>query len=111
MIELTFREKIVALRIEWLRDVSNTGRDKDFWYVMDSISDDLVIKWAERAVKIRNPIHTNFISEEWMSVCNILHYMKNRNPYKESPWTLAQKRKCTFYIITMWDDLEMDHFC
>lgn len=111
MTEFTFREKIVALRIAFLADRDNSNRTEDFWYVMDSISDDLVLKWAERASKVKNPIGEDWTTDEWQKLCNILHYMKTYDKYNEMPWTKAQKRFCTFMIIKFWDDIEMGLFC
>ena len=56
MNEVSFRDKITALRKAFLADRANHNRSEDFWWVMDSISDELVLKWAERACKIKNPI-------------------------------------------------------
>lgn len=109
MIEVSFREKIVALQEEWLKDPYNTKRTEDFWPVMDSISDELAVKWGERSVNIKNSqgMHN---TEEWLSACNILHTYKQLDKDKKK-LTPGQKRKLIFHIIRNWDDLEMDHFC
>lgn len=109
MTEFTFRDKINALRDEFLRDRYNSDRTEDFWYVMDSISDDLVLKWAERASQIRNPVTDNWEPQEWLQLCNILSYMKNLDRNTQLPWTKPQKRFCTFMIVKFWDDLDMIH--
>lgn len=111
MNEVSFREKINCLRTSFIEDRYNRDRSNDFWYIMDSISDELVLKWAERAVKVKNPIGENWTTDEWQKLCNILHYMKTYDKYKEMPWTQAQKRFCIFMIIKFWDDLEMSYFC
>lgn len=111
MNEVSFRDKIIALRNEYLSNTSNTNRTHDFWYVMDSISDELVMKWAERVSRIKTPIHGHYNSGEWFQLCDILHYMKTYDKYNELPWTVAQKRFCTLMIVKMWDDLEMDYYC
>lgn len=107
MNEVSFREKIVALRTTFLADRLNYNRSEDFWHVMDSISDELVLKWADRASKIKNPIDEPWIPSEWTQLCNILNYMKNLDRMTQSPWTKKQKRFCTFMIIKFWDDLDM----
>ena len=109
MIEVSFREKINALREEFLRDRLNSNRTEDFWHVMDSISDELVLKWAERASKVKDPIGEQWNTNEWMQLCNILSYMKNLDRKSQLPWTKAQKRFCIFMIIKFWDDLDMIH--
>lgn len=109
MIDVSFRDKIVALQQSWIKDQFNMNRTDDFWYVMDSISDELTIKWADRAVKCRGPINNApSDSTEWLAVCNIIHYYKNSNNPKLSP---GQKRKCLFQVIRVWDNLEMDFYC
>lgn len=107
MNETTFREKINALREAFVKDRHNPNRSENFWYVMDSISDDLILKWAERASKIKNPIDEPWDTEEWLKLCNILSYMKNLDRMTQLPWTKAQKRFCTFMIVKFWDDLDM----
>lgn len=109
MIEVSFREKINALREEFLRDRLNSNRTEDFWHVMDSISDELVLKWAERASKVKDPIGEQWNTQEWLQLCNILSYMKNLDRKSQLPWTKAQKRFCIFMIIKFWDDLDMIH--
>lgn len=111
MSEVSFREKIVALQHEWLQDPFDDKRNKDFWFVMDSISDQLTMKWTDRATKLRNTQHNiPGTSDEWLAVCNIL-YMYNNDNAKDKTLSPGQKRKCIFYIIRMWDDLEMAYFC
>lgn len=107
MNEVSFREKIVALRKAFLADRYNSNRTEDFWHVMDSISDELVLKWADRSSQIKNPINEPWDTQEWMKLCNILSYMKNLDRKSQMPWSKAQKRFCTFMIIKFWDDLEM----
>ena len=107
MIDVSFREKIVALQKEWLRDPTDTMRTPDFWFVMDSISDELTVKWAERSVKIKNTQGTQN-NEEWLNVCNILHTYNNLDKKTLTP---GQKRKCLFNVIRYWDDLEMAYYC
>lgn len=109
MIEISFRDKIIALQTEFLRDRYNPKRTEDFWWVMDSISDDLVLKWAERASLIKNPTVESWDTKEWLQLCNILSYMKNIDRKTQLPWTKAQKRFCTLMIVKFWDDLEMAH--
>ena len=113
MSDITFREKMVALRKCFIeqRKNDNYQYDQDFWYVLDSISDDLVLKWADRASKIKSPVHSAWIVDEWHKLCNILHYMKTYDPYNQSKWTQSQKRFCTMMILNVWDDLEMDFYC
>jgi len=111
MNEYSFRDKIVALQREFLRDRYNHNRTEDFWVVMDSISDELVMKWAERASKVKNPINEPWDTKEWLQLCNILSYMKTLDRQKQLPWTLAQKRFCTLMIIKFWDDLECIYYC
>jgi len=111
MNEVSFNEKIVALQQEWLRDPLNLSRTPDFWHVMDSISDDLVMKWSERASKIRNPVFNTWDSKEWLQLNNILHYQKTYDKMTQMPWTVGQKRFCTFMIMKFWDDLEGIYFC
>ena len=103
--EVSFREKIVALQHEWLKDPYDDKRSYDFWMVMDSISDQLTEKWAERAIHLPT---TN--STEWQAVCNILHMYKIDDS-KNKKLSPGQKLKCIFYIIRMWDELEMRYFC
>lgn len=107
MNEITFSQKINALRQAFLLDRYNSNRSEDFWFVMDSISDELVLKWAERASKITDPIDEPWIPQEWMQLCNILSYMKNLDRKTQLPWSKAQKRFCTFMIVKFWDDLDM----
>lgn len=109
MNEFSFRDKIVALQKEFLRDRLNPNRTEDFWLVMDSISDELVLKWADLASQIKNPINESWDTKEWLQLCNILSYMKNIDRKTQLPWTKAQKRFCTLMIIKFWDDLEMRH--
>lgn len=104
----TFREKITALHQVWSQDMDNYQRNKDFWYVMDSIETELVMKWAERAVSIKNPIHGKLIPNEWQTCCNILNTVKNSTPKIEL--SNKQKRLLIFYIITMWHDLELVYY-
>jgi len=107
MNEVSFQEKIISLRKQFLANRYARQRTQDFWYVMDSISDELVLKWADRASKIKNPIDEPWDTQEWTQLCNILSYMKNLDRQKQLPWSLAQKRFCTFMIIKFWDDLDM----
>lgn len=107
MNEISFREKINALRKAFLADRNNSNRSEDFWWVMDSISDELVLKWSDRASQIKNPISEPWDPNEWTQLCNILSYMKNLDRKTQMPWTKAQKRFCTFMIIKFWDDLDM----
>lgn len=109
MIEVSFRDKMVSLYYDWEKDQYNMTRSNDFWYVMDSISDELTIKWAERAVNCKSNISTAPLDmSEWLSVCNIIHdYKRSDNP-KLTP---GQKRKCLFQVIRHWHTLEMQHFC
>ena len=109
MNKVSFREKIVALRKAFLLDRYNKNRSEDFFWVMDSISDELVLKWADRASTIKTPIGEPWTPDEWLKLCNILHYMKNLDRQTQMSWTQAQKRFCTFMIIKFWDDLEMIH--
>lgn len=109
MTQISFREKIVALQHEWLKDQSNFNRTNDFWHVMDSISDELAVKWGERSVNIKNT-QGLYNSEEWLSVCNILHTYKQLDKDKQR-LTPGQKRKLIFHIIRNWDDLEMASYC
>lgn len=117
MNELSFRDKIVYLRNEYMKDPYDAFRNKTFWNVMDSISDELVIKWTDRAVKIKQPVHyPDFLStydrtEEWTIVNSIVHYQKTYNPHTQMPWTQSQKRKCVWAIVKYWDDLEIDYYC
>lgn len=112
MNEVSFREKIVALKNEYQKDVSNYNRNNDFWYIMDSINDDLVFKWAERAAKIRHPTMFSWDPEEWRQLCQILNDFKHFDPMiRTEPWTKKQKRFCTFMIVKYWDDLEMSYYC
>jgi hypothetical protein len=78
---------------------------------MDSISDELIMKWAERAIRIIRPFHSVFNSAEHQTVVNILHYQRTYDPNTQMPWTQAQKRKCVFYIMSVWYDLELGHYC
>lgn len=107
MIEVSFHDKIKALRVDFLQNRYNSNRSVDFWYVMDSISDELVLKWAERASKIKDPVSEQWNTQEWIQLCNIINYMKNLDTKTQYPWTTAQKRFCTFMIIKFWDDLDM----
>jgi hypothetical protein len=111
MEQISFREKIVALRDEFIHDRYNNNRTQDFWYVMDSFNDEEILKWALRAGQIKTPAGEPWTPDEWLKLCNILTYMKHRDPMNELPWTKAQKRFCTFMIIKFWDDLEMMYFC
>lgn len=109
MIEVSFRDKIVSLQQDWVNDQYNMDRNKDFWYVMDSISDELAVKWAERAVQCGKPINgAPSDSSEWYAVCDILHYYKNSDKKQLSP---SQKRKCLFQVIRVWDNLEIKYYC
>lgn len=109
MNEISFREKINALRGSFINDRYNSNRSEDFWFVMDSISDELVLKWADRASEIKNPVNEPWDAKEWLQLCNILHYMKTLDRKTQLPWTKSQKRFCTFMIIKFWDDLEIKH--
>jgi hypothetical protein len=110
MEQISFREKISALREEFINDRYNHYRTEDFWYVMDSISDELILKWSLVAAHIKTPIGEPWIPDEYLKLCNILTYMKHRDPMTEMPWTKSQKRFCTFMIIKFWDEIEMDYF-
>jgi hypothetical protein len=108
--QVSFRDKIIALREEFINDRYNSTRTQDFWYVMDSIKDEDVILWAERAIKIKsNYVNESWNPREWEQCCNIIHFYKTCDRFKELPWTKAQKRFCTFQIIKFWDDLEIAH--
>jgi hypothetical protein len=108
MIDVSFREKIVSLQQDWAKDQYNMQRSYDFWYVMDSISDELTLKWAERAIKHTQPINNAPADpSEWLAVCNIIHAYKNSDDPKLTP---GQKRKCLFQVIRVWDNLEIEHF-
>ena len=107
---MSFRDNIIKLQKEFLRDRYNSDRSKEFWHIADNLKDDDVILWAERATKIKgNFVNEPWISEDWRQCCNIISYYKNRDPMKQLPWTKAQKRFCTFMIIKFWDDLEIAH--
>jgi len=108
---VSFREKIIALREEFLRDRYNKNRNQDFWYVMDTFTDEEILKWALRAGNVKSPIGEPWVPSEWLQLCNILTYMKHRDPMNELTWSKAQKRFCTFMIIKFWDDLEMMYYC
>ena len=109
--QVSFREIITALQKEFVSDRYNSNRSLDFWAVMDSINDDLVLKWAERTTHIKSPIGEPWNPQEWTQLCNIIHYMKTLDRMKQLPWSKAQKRFCTFMIIKFWDDLEMMYYC
>lgn len=111
MEQISFREKITALREEFLKDRYNSNRTQDFWYVMDTFKDEEILKWADRATKVKSPIGEPWNTQEFMQLCNIIHYMNTYDKFNEMPWTKAQKRFCTFMIIKFWDDLEMTYFC
>lgn len=111
MEQFTFRDKIIALQKEFLRDRYNSNRSTDFWYVMDSIEDELVLKWAERALKIKSPINEPWDSKEFLQLSNIIQYMRNLDRKTQYPYTKTQKRFCIFMIIKFWDDLEMHFYC
>lgn len=112
MIEISFRDKIAALKIEYQKNVTDYNRNHDFWYVMDSISDELVFKWAERVLKIRNPSMFSWDTGEWMQLSRILNDFKYFDPQvQEVRWTKKQKRFCTFMVVKYWDDLEMNYYC
>ena len=104
--DVSFNDKIYALNKAFYQDRYNNTRTEDFWYVMDSISDELVLKWADRASKIKDPIREPWDTQEWLQLCNILSYMKNLDRKTQLPWSKSQKRFCTFMIIKFWDDLE-----
>ena len=109
MIEVSFSEKLSALYKEWEKDPLNTQRTNDFWHVMDSISDELAVKWGERSVNIKNTQGT-FDSQEWLSACNILHTY-NQLDKDNKRLTPGQKRKLIFSIIRNWIDLEGRYYC
>jgi len=115
--QFSFREKMMYLQDEYKNDPFNKLRHQTFWNVMDSISDELAVQWAERASKIKSPAcYPDFIStydrtKDWEQMNRILHYYKTRNPMTQLPWTKAQKRFIIFQIIKYWDDLEIDHYC
>jgi hypothetical protein len=110
--QVSFREKIIELRKEFINDRYNDKRTSDFWYVMDSLTDEEVIRWAERAIKIKdNFCDESWDADEWHRACNIIHYYRNYDPMVEMPWTNAQKRFLSFQIIKFWDDLELRYFC
>lgn len=108
---ISFREKIIALRQETTTDLLNATQSPDFWYVVDSISDDLIYKWADRASKIKNPIHGKWIGDEWLQLNQILNYHKTYNAHTQLPWSKKQKRFCVMMIVKFWDDLEMMYYC
>jgi hypothetical protein len=110
MNEISFREKIVALQHEWLKDPYDDKRTNDFWYVMDSISDELAIKYSKFAVKCKQSINDNSPSDpnEWIAVCNIINYYENSD---KQVLSVSQKRKCLFHVIRFWDNIEMTLFC
>jgi hypothetical protein len=104
---MSFRDNIVTLQKEFLRDRYNSNRSKEFWHIADNLKDDDVILWAERATKIKdNFINESWNTNEWMQCNNIIHTYKNRDPMTQLPWTKAQKRFCVFQIVKFWDDLE-----
>ena len=104
---MTFREKIVTLQREFFADRYNSKRSKEFWHLMDSLSDQEVILWTERATKIKsNFINEPWDSNDWYQTNNIIHYYKTRDPMTQMPWSKSQKRFCTFQILKFWDDLE-----
>lgn len=110
MNEVSFREKIVSLQNEWIKDPYNHDRSYDFWYVMDSISNELAIKYAKMAIKCTKSINDNSPSDpqEWFAVCNIINdYENSKEPYL----TPGQKRKCLFHVIRFWDNIEMALYC
>lgn len=111
MEQVSFRDKITALRHEFVVDRYNSSRSEDFWYVMDTIKDQDILKWAERASKVKSPIGEPWNPSEWTQLCNIIHYMNTYDKFNELPWTKAQKRFCVFMIIKFWDDLEMSYYC
>ena len=111
MEQVSFRDKITALRHEFVVDRYNSSRSEDFWYVMDTIKDQDILKWAERASKVKSPIGEPWNPSEWTQLCNIIHYMNTYDKFNELPWTKAQKRFCVFMIIKFWDDLEMQYYC
>lgn len=111
MNEYSFRDKITALQTEFLKDRYNSFRTPNFWYVMDSIDDELVIKWSERASKIKNPMSEHWDPSEWVQLNNILYYQKTYDKMTQLPWTKSQKRFCTFMIIKFWDDLDNIYYC
>jgi len=107
----SFREMIVALRSEVVKDLEVATHSRDFWYVIDSIEDEPLLRWANRAATIKNPSGASMTPDEWLQLCNILTYMKHRDPMNELPWTKKQKRFCAMMVIKYWDDLEMMYFC
>lgn len=112
MNEVSFREKIVSLKDAYQADVTDYNRNPDFWYIMDSISDDLVVKWAERTLQIRYPSMFPWDTGEWQQLSKILYAYKSFDPMEqEIRWTKKQKRFCTFMVVKYWDDLEMTYYC
>jgi hypothetical protein len=115
--DISFRDKIAYLQDEYKQNPYNSNRNQTFWEVMDSISDELAVKWAERASRIKNPVmYPEFLSDyertkEWEQLNRILYYYKTRDPMTQLPWTKAQKRFTIFQIIKYWDDLEMSYYC
>lgn len=112
MNDVSFRDKMAALSTEFYKDRYNSLRSDDFWYIMDTFTDEQIILWAERATKLKNHfIHEGWDTKEWEQTNNIIHFYKTRDSKTQMPWTQSQKRFCTFQIVKFWDDLENQYFC
>jgi len=107
----SFREMIVALRAESTKDLIEATQSQDFWFVIDRLTDEDLLKWGNRAASIESPYNGPWVPSEWLQLCNILTYMKHRDPMTELPWSKKQRRFCAMMIIKYWDELEMMYFC
>lgn len=125
MNEPSFRDKIVALQKEWLKNPVDDQKDPDFWIIMDSISEELAYKWAHRLSQMsfrdlqQNNITIINSNADLLSLRDILslydYNKKNdKNIFYDGKYhkiTRSQKFLLLFKVIKYWDHLEMAYYC
>ena len=116
MIEVSFRDKIVALRDEWRLNPIDEQKDPNFWIIMNSISEELAVKWGNRLLELK---YQNIVIDDFLSLRDILWSYKYNKSIEQKVFydgeyhyiTKKQKLKILFKVIKFWDDLEMSYYC
>ena len=89
----SFNECICRLQLTYFSG-PEYQKNKDFWYIIDRLDNNDLLKWSERLTKTKQLQGYDFVR-----TCNILF------EYKKSGWSLKQKRSCAMQVIKHWDVL------
>jgi hypothetical protein len=121
MEQVSFYTKIVALREEWLLHKSDDLNSPDFWYIMNSISEEEAIKWTTRLLQLNfsasefynsmtyDRLHVDDLIQLQSVVYDYTSKEKKDIFYEGSyhKLTRSQKFLLIFKLIKHWEHLEL----